>query len=66
MDKNLYGVSAQVIAPGVLVFSHIFAELMQGYADPVDTPSETFARMPPRESDAAQPKTRCGRNGHTG
>ncbi|WP_310777717.1 hypothetical protein [Mycobacterium sp. Z3061] len=66
MDKNLYGVSAQVIASGVLVFSHIFAELMQGYTDPVRTPSELFARMPLRESDSAQPKTRCGRQGHTG
>lgn len=60
MDKNLYGVSAQVIASGVLVFSHIFAELMQGYTGPVRTPSELFARMPLRECDSAQPKTRCG------
>jgi len=27
VDKNLYGVSAQVIAPGVLVFRQILAEL---------------------------------------
>ena len=31
VDKNLYGVSAQVIGSGVLVFGHIFGELIAGY-----------------------------------
>jgi hypothetical protein len=30
VDKNLFGVSAQVTAPGVLAFGHIFAELRGG------------------------------------
>lgn len=73
VDKNLYGVSAQVIAPGVLVFGHIFGELMQGYADPVQAPSEPFARIALREmSNSHQtPKNPDSRkpgaaDGHTG
>src|ERR1700712_2068519 len=31
VDKNLYGVSAQVIGSGVLVFGDIFVELIAGY-----------------------------------
>jgi hypothetical protein len=30
VDKNLYGVSGQVTAPGVLAFGHIFAALRGG------------------------------------
>ena len=30
VDKNLYGVSGQVTAPGVLAFAHIFAALRGG------------------------------------
>jgi hypothetical protein len=30
VDKNLYGVSAQVTASGVLAFGHIFAALQGG------------------------------------
>jgi hypothetical protein len=30
VDKNLYGVSGQVTAPGVLAFDHIFAALRGG------------------------------------
>ena len=32
VDKNLYGVSGQVTAPGVLAFRHIFAALRGGNA----------------------------------
>jgi hypothetical protein len=30
VDRNLFGVSAQVTAPGVLAFGHIFAALRGG------------------------------------
>jgi hypothetical protein len=30
VDNNLFGVSGQVTAPGVLPFGHIFAELRAG------------------------------------
>ena len=33
VDNNLFGVSSQVTASGVLAFSHIFATLSAGYGD---------------------------------
>jgi hypothetical protein len=33
VDKNLFGVSGQVTAPGVLAFGHIFAALRVGKGD---------------------------------
>jgi hypothetical protein len=38
VDKNLFGVSSQVTASGVLAFSHIFATLSAGYDDHPGTP----------------------------
>ena len=38
VDKNLYGVSGQVTAPGVLVFSQIFGALQAGKGDGGITP----------------------------
>lgn len=65
MDKNLYGVSAQVIAPGVLVFRHILGELMRGYADPAKTATQTFARAPLRDPilGSTKPGAAEGRTG---
>jgi hypothetical protein len=33
VDKNLYGVSGQVTAPGVLAFANVFAALRDGKGD---------------------------------
>lgn len=44
MDKNLFGVSAQVTAPGVLVFGQIFRTLRAGNQGRVEHRSEEFAR----------------------
>jgi hypothetical protein len=40
VDKNLFGVSGQVTAPGVLVFGEILAELRAGNAGSAETPTE--------------------------
>lgn len=39
VDKNLYGVSGQVTAPGVLVFSQIFGALQAGKGDRAIAPT---------------------------
>jgi hypothetical protein len=44
VDKNLYGVSRQVTAPGVLVFGHIFGELSAGKECPEKRSHRLFAR----------------------
>jgi len=44
VDKNLFGVSAQVTAPGVLVFGQIFRTLRAGNQGRVEHRSEEFAR----------------------
>jgi hypothetical protein len=44
VDKNLFGVSAQVTAPGVLVFGQIFATLKAGNQGHAEHRSEEFAR----------------------
>ncbi|WP_424747428.1 hypothetical protein [Mycobacterium sp.] len=54
MDKNLYGVSGQVTASGVLAFGHIFAALHAGNEHRQKTPQKKFART--RVGD--QPQTR--------
>jgi hypothetical protein len=38
VDKNLFGVSGQVTAPGVLVFGRIFGELRAGNERFIYTP----------------------------
>ncbi|AHM09766.1 hypothetical protein HX92_3475 [Mycobacterium tuberculosis] len=40
MDKNLFGVSSQVTAPGVLAFRHIFLTLRPGEDTRPQTPAE--------------------------
>jgi hypothetical protein len=49
VDKNLYGVSGQVTAPGVLAFGHIFTELRGGKENRWTTPSKLFARKQTRD-----------------
>ena len=44
VDKNLYGVSGQVTAPGVLAFRRVFPALRVGKAPPGNTPQKVFAR----------------------
>lgn len=66
VDKNLYGVSAQVIESGVLVFSDIVGELMHGYAGPAETSSDSFASLPTLEGDADSRKPGAAAASHTG
>lgn len=40
VDKNLFGVSSQVTAPGVLAFRHIFLTLRPGEDTRPQTPAE--------------------------
>jgi hypothetical protein len=49
VDNNLYGVSGQVTAPGVLAFGHIFSELRAGKENRWTTPSKLFARKHTRD-----------------
>jgi len=43
VDKNLFGVSGQVTAPGVLPFGHIFAALQAGKEPRPQAPRKEFA-----------------------
>src|SRR6478752_5009103 len=60
VDKNLYGVSGQVTAPGVLAFHRVFPALRVGKAPPGNTPQKLFAtehvRDPRRRSALACPQ----------
>jgi len=49
VDKNLYGVSGQVTAPGVLAFGHIFAALRPGKGDRPKRSQKKFARTVARD-----------------
>ena len=49
VDKNLYGVSWQVTAPGVLPFGQIFAALRGGNDPHRNAPPKLFARAHVRD-----------------
>lgn len=49
VDKNLYGVSGQVTAPGVLAFHRVFPALRAGKSPGRHTPRKQFARKRARD-----------------
>lgn len=55
MDKNLFGVSLQVTAPGVLAFGDVFRALRQGNGDPRNGPRNLFARAGVRDACRSVP-----------
>lgn len=50
VDKNLYGVSGEVTAPGVLAFRRVFAALRAGKAPCRNAPQKEFAREDVRDA----------------
>jgi hypothetical protein len=58
VDNNLFGVSCEVTAPGVLPFGQIFAALRAGNGARPQTPSEQFARTAARVAPSKQRQSR--------